>query len=300
VASDGSGGLERSCARATIKNVAQPRSSEWVRYWRSPDGRVEAMHARFRSHAYHRHSHETYSFGVTEAGAQSFRCRGGEHTSDAGTVMAFNPDDPHDGHAADREGFTYRMVHVLPDAVEEVLVESTRRRRSLPMFTQPLIRDEGVAWSLRRLHAALQDGTPLELDERLAAAVLGLTGCASTAATRGPAGDGLPTPATRQVARRVRALLDEAFAENLGTAELAGAAGCSRYVVYRAFQAVHGLAPSEYQRQRRLRTARGLLAAGRGPAEVAAEVGFADQAHLTRWFVRSFGVTPGAYARAAR
>jgi len=27
----------------------------------------------------------------------------------------------------------------------------------------------------------------------------------------------------------------------------------------------------------------------------AAEAGFADQAHLTRWFRRYYGVTPGAY-----
>ena len=259
--------------------MAQPGGDEWVRYWRSPDGRVEAMHARFCTHAYHRHSHETYSFGVTEAGVQSFRCRGGEHTSAAGMVMAFNPDDPHDGHAADREGFTYRMVHIVPDAVEEVLAESTGGRRRMPLFALPVIRDKSVARSLRRLHAALPDSTPLELDERLGAAVLALARSASTAATRGPAGERLPAPAA---------------------AELAAAAGCSRYVVYRAFEAVHGLAPSEYQRQRRLRTARSLLAAGHGAAEVAAAVGFADQAHLTRWFVRSFGLTPGTYARAAR
>jgi AraC-like DNA-binding protein len=35
------------------------------------------------------------------------------------------------------------------------------------------------------------------------------------------------------------------------------------------------------------------------PAEVATEAGFADQAHPTRWFVRSFGITPGTYRRAA-
>jgi AraC-like DNA-binding protein len=68
-------------------------------------------------------------------------------------------------------------------------------------------------------------------------------------------------------------------------------------VICRAFQAAYGLAPSEYQRQLRLRAARRLLARGRAPAEVATEVGFADQAHLTRWFVRSFGITPGTYRR---
>ena len=58
------------------------------------------MHAHFRGHVYHRHSHDTYSFGVTESGAQAFTCRGAGHVSAAGMVMAFNPDDPHDGHTA--------------------------------------------------------------------------------------------------------------------------------------------------------------------------------------------------------
>jgi AraC-like DNA-binding protein len=34
------------------------------------------------------------------------------------------------------------------------------------------------------------------------------------------------------------------------------------------------------------------------PAEVAAEAGFADQAHLGRHFKRVVGVPPGAYQRA--
>ncbi|MEK6291998.1 MAG: helix-turn-helix domain-containing protein, partial [Paraburkholderia tropica] len=47
----------------------------------------------------------------------------------------------------------------------------------------------------------------------------------------------------------------------------------------------------------RLRAARRLLAAGRTPAQVAAEVGFADQSHLGRWFRRAYRMTPAAYRR---
>ncbi len=35
-----------------------------------------------------------------------------------------------------------------------------------------------------------------------------------------------------------------------------------------------------------------------GGARAAAEAGFADQAHLTRWFRRYYGVTPAAYRAA--
>ncbi len=42
-------------------------ASDWSRYWRSGDQPLEAMHAHFQRHAYHRHSHETYSFGLTSS-----------------------------------------------------------------------------------------------------------------------------------------------------------------------------------------------------------------------------------------
>ena len=77
--------------------------------------------------------------------------------------------------------------------------------------------------------------------------------------------------------------------------DLAAAAGCSRFAAYRAFRSAFGLPPSDYQRQLRLRAARTLLAAGTPAAEAAAAVGFADQAHLTRWFRRYYGITPGEY-----
>ena len=48
----------------------------------------------------------------------------------------------------------------------------------------------------------------------------------------------------------------------------------------------------------RVRTARRLLIQGATPARAAVEAGFADQAHLTRWFHRYYGITPGAYRAA--
>jgi AraC-like DNA-binding protein len=109
----------------------------------------------------------------------------------------------------------------------------------------------------------------------------------------------------RRVAVRIRELIHDAAndptaAAGLTADDLAAAAGCSRFAAYRAFSRVFGLAPSDYQRQLRIRAARGLLSAGVSPALAAAEAGFADQAHLTRWFRRYYGVTPGIYQVAVR
>lgn len=49
--------------------------------------------------------------------------------------------------------------------------------------------------------------------------------------------------------------------------------------------------PYAWLAQHRVQRSRRLLRAGLRPAEVAGLVGFADQAHLTRWFRRVVGVT---------
>ena len=59
-----------------------------------------------------------------------------------------------------------------------------------------------------------------------------------------------------------------------------------------------GLTPHAYQLQRRVALARRLIAQGLPLAEVAAACGFADQSHMTRQFVRKYGVSPGMVAAA--
>jgi AraC-like DNA-binding protein len=271
-------------------------TADWARYVRSADVPVEAMHAHFERHIYHRHSHDCYSFGVTEDGAQSFRCRGAGHVSAAGMVMAFNPDDPHDGRAADQLGFTYRMVHIGQDLVDDVLSELIGRQAGRPLFTEPVHADPVLVASLRSLHRAVLGGAPsLRRDELLAAAVGSMAWRAST--RRRAAATGRPCAGERAT-QRVRQLIDAAFLEDLPATRLETVAGCSRFAVHRAFKSRYGLTPGEYQRQLRLRAARRLIAGGLPVAAAAADSGFADQSHLTRWFSRCYGITPGSYRAA--
>ena len=258
------------------------------------------MHAGFRGHVYHRHSHDTYSLGVTESGAQAFTCRGAGHVSTTGLVMAFNPDDPHDGHAASGDGFTYRMIHLAPALLTGLLSDLDGAAAGMPLFAAPVITDPALAAALRRLHRSLtRPASPLERSERLATvtalAVRHAAGRPRDQARTGAAG--LTARDQAAAAERVRALLRDGDA-GATLADVAAAAGCSRFAAYRAFRGQYGLSPSEYQRQLGLRAARRALAGGAAVADTAAATGFADQAHLTRWFRRCYGITPGAYRAA--
>jgi AraC-like DNA-binding protein len=278
------------------ENGTVPR--DWARYWRSADQPVEAMHAHFERHVYHRHSHETYSLGVTDDGAQSFTCRGSSHTSGTGMVMAFNPDDPHDGWAGDERGFTYRMIHIGPALVAGVLEDLTGRPAALPLFADPVVTDPVLAGNLRALHCALLHDTPaLRRDELLAVAVGSAVRRAAVRA-RLPGPDDVPPRGADAIASRARQLIRDWYADDITAGDLAAAAGRSRFTVHRAFVSVYGMAPSDYQRQLRLRAARHLIAGGVPISQAAAQCGFADQSHLTRWFNRYYGITPARYSRA--
>ncbi|MGH4031232.1 AraC family transcriptional regulator [Actinomycetota bacterium Odt1-20B] len=257
------------------------------------------MHAHFFRHVYAPHSHDTYSFGITDLGAQTFHCRGADHTSGAGMVMAFNPDEIHDGRAAAELGYQYRIVHIGPSVVRDILGDAADHGAgAMPLFVRPVLADPRLTGVLARLHAALvRPCDELAREELLTTTVVTL---AQRGATRAPRTRTLEGEAQRRAARQTHTLLNDAFLEPLSADGLAAAAGCSRFALYRAFRTEYGVAPSHYQRLLRLRHARHLLAGGRSAADAAAAAGFSDQAHFNRWFKRAYGITPGTYRRAAR
>lgn len=63
----------------------------------------------------------------------------------------------------------------------------------------------------------------------------------------------------------------------------------------RAFKDSQGVAPHRYILECRVKRTQELLATELSLSEIAVEVGFSDQSHLTRWFREIVGVTPGSY-----
>ena len=79
--------------------------------------------------------------------------------------------------------------------------------------------------------------------------------------------------------------------------ELGRPLGWTAFQTIRAFRRAFGLTPGEYLQAVRVAHAKRLIEEGRPLTEVAFEVGFCDQSHLTRVFKRVDGRTPGAYVR---
>ena len=101
--------------------------------------------------------------------------------------------------------------------------------------------------------------------------------------------DGLPRSALRQVIDYIHANL----AQELGLAELAAIAHLSPHYFTRLFKQSTGVTPHQFVIQCRVERAKTLLLAGKDAiAEIAQQVGFANQAHLNVHIKRLLGVTP--------
>jgi len=98
--------------------------------------------------------------------------------------------------------------------------------------------------------------------------------------------------------QRVRDRIEGDLAGELSLSELAREARLSRFHFSRAFRATTGLPPHRYLTERRLERAKELLRATEMPiSEIALNVGFSSQAHLTNCFHRIIGITPGEFRR---
>lgn len=97
---------------------------------------------------------------------------------------------------------------------------------------------------------------------------------------------------------RLAARLDKAADHRLTVAEMAATVGLSESWFTTVFKQTTGQTPQQWQMKRRIGQAQKLLVeTDLTVADVAAQTGFSDQAHLTRVFRQLAGETPAAWRR---
>ena len=254
-----------------------------VRAWKpSVPGVREVLHARFRDHAYPPHTHDAWTLMIVDDGSVRYALDRHEQGAEPAMVSLLPPHVVHDGRVGRAGGYRKRVIYLAPDVLDETLVGR--------VVDAPAIADPGLRRRLSAVHDALACvDDALEAETRLAFVIERIRRAYGSIDDAAPA-------RTADLAEALRAYLDAHITEPVTMADGAAAIGASSTQAARSFAAAFGITPHAYVLARRLDIARDRILDGEPLASVAADVGFFDQAHLTRRFKRFLGVTPGRFA----
>jgi AraC-like DNA-binding protein len=197
-------------------------------------------------------------------------------------VTLLPPHVVHDGRPAASAGYRKRVLYVGTEVLGEDLIG--------PAIDEPDVLDPSLVRGFRSLHRALgEPSDTLEAESifALVAARLGLHLGERREADEGPPGG--------SIAEGLRDLLEARLSVGITLAEAGRILQVSPAHLVRSFTYRFGISPHRYLVGRRIEAARRQLLDGLPVARVAADVGFHDQAHLTRHFKRHVGTTPGSY-----
>jgi AraC-like DNA-binding protein len=269
------------------------QTKEWTRLWHNTQLDIGLLHAHYVQHAYPRHSHDYYVLSLIERGRQSFTHKGTKYLTPPGGIILINPGEVHTGEAVDQRGFELRSIYPTISHMQMAAFELTGRHQSLPFFKEVRVDHPWAMRSVLSLHKAIAEGaSKLECESRFVCILAQLVKRYADISS----GE-RQWRNEKSAIQQARHYIDECFSHGVTLQELAQHVALSPYYLLRVFRAEVGMPPYAYLESVRIRHAQRLLASGKPLAEVAAEVGFSSQSHMTRRFKKIIGVTPGQYAQ---
>ena len=268
--------------------MGAPASDVTIRAWKPPvTGIREVLHARFAHHAYPRHTHDAWTLFIVDEGAIRYDLDRHARGAEPSMVSVLPPHVVHDGRPATAAGFCKRVLYLETSVLGEELIGAAVDR--------PVIGGRSLRREISALHDALACiDDAFEAETRLAGIAERIR-----AQLGQPAGVPAERPATH-LAAQLRDYLDARLFESPTMAAASEALGAGPTNLARAFAEAFGIAPHTYVIGRRIDAARDRMLAGQALADVAAEVGFHDQAHLSHRFRQFLGTTPGRFAAGRR
>ncbi|KAB0604140.1 AraC family transcriptional regulator [Cupriavidus pauculus] len=270
---------------AARASVPQPRLSRC--WFDTALPMVESRRACDSRAAYQSHTHPTLSVGAVDAGNSVFSHDSLTSALRPGAVVWVPANCVHACNPAPDSRWSYQMIHIDAQWADAVLDEAGRGR-----VRRIHVKHDPTAYRIVcALNAMLfSEADPAEKEAALIAFVGDMQQLLGEGAEAAHSASANLTSVT--------AILRARHDDRLPLADLAAAAGVSRYQLIRQFRAQFGMTPHAFQLDLRINQARRLLRRGDAPADVAQRLGFVDQSHFHRAFQQRVAMTPGAYQRA--
>lgn len=243
------------------------------------------LRASYTHQSFALHSHPTYVLALVTQGALRFRCGNEVFVAPSGSACLINPGEVQTGEAASDLGWSYCSAYV-PVSVFG-MVEARPDQACAPLFGPRVVSDGAVTAALSMFFSDVHTAPDLaRTEQRLACLSRVVERCGTGVAPE--AGEVSP-----RLVHRARDFMAENFGGALKLNDVAQACEVTDFHLTRAFKRHTGLALHAWLVQHRIERARARLLGGEPVAETALACGFSDQAHMTRWFRRVLGLTPG-------
>jgi len=251
---------------------------------------VAAVTAETR-HVFPRHTHDQFGIGVIHRGAHKSLSGRGMVEAGPGDAITVNPGEVHDGAPIGDAGRSWNILYFDPWVIAETVADMSEGRTKDFEFAHPVISDGRIAGRFRALFAVMTKDAATAASLRREEMLFILLSALRPK-------DGVASSTVPHAVTVARNIIDSDPTLPLTLAELAQASGLSKFQLLRGFFRATGFTPHAYLVQRRIDLARRLIARRMSLAEAALTSGFADQSHMTRIFVRKYGVSPRLYADA--
>ncbi|MDE1179903.1 AraC family transcriptional regulator [Paraburkholderia sp.] len=262
------------------------------RFWR--DDALPFIEARAiddgRKISYASHAHETFSIGAVTGGESVYVNGRVRQRVGRGAVVLMNPHDVHACNPLDDQPWSYRMFYLDTAWLTALQHElGFSRNQGFRAFSTAASRDAALFAQLDQLYDTLDDARIDTLYKH--SAIVELFEHAHRLLNPAPT---QPTEANYKLARAAD-FIRAHCTQPLKLDDICAAAGLSASYLIRAFNARYGMTPHAFVVNCRVEFSRAQLKRGRPIAAVAADAGFADQAHLQRAFLQRVAATPGQY-----
>ena len=246
---------------------------------------IRALAATGREEDVQTHTHEDAHFVFVLSGQYVSSAYGAQERA-ASPILVFNP--PGITH---RDRFVKGSGTFITVSCSSAMFREATDLQPLAHVAMRLTHPEALrcAFHIAREMRSVRDDAVLESG---AWELLSAAGRCSSADTRFP---------PQWALRAHEAIMESSSSARLRIGDVAAEIGIHPVHLARVFRKAWGCSPGELLRWRRTELAAELLCrTASTAADIAQEVGFVDQSHLTHAFRTRFGLTPGAYRRVFR